>query len=122
MYSDTKDIWDKLVSVHERSSIQRLGLLMTDFFKLQRDPEMDIAAYVSKVEKVFPDMNTELRRRGSHDIPMELTHRQILATVGPEGQEFSNVWESLNDKRTMNSLLETLCTIEKQLQTSTTAM
>ena len=61
-YCDTKDIWDKLVSVYEQSSIQRLSFLMTDFFKFQYDPEMDIAAYVAKVEKLFLDTNTELRR------------------------------------------------------------
>jgi len=60
-YSDAKDIWDKLVSVNEQSSIQRLRLL-TEFFKLQRNAEMDIAAYVAKVEKLFSNMNTELRR------------------------------------------------------------
>ena len=48
-YSEAKDMWDKLVSMYEQSSIQRRSLLMTEFFKLQRDPEMDIAAYVAKV-------------------------------------------------------------------------
>ena len=62
MYSDAQDIWDKLVSVYEQSSNQRLSLLMMEFFKVQSNPEMDIAAYVTKVEKLFRDMNTELRR------------------------------------------------------------
>ena len=62
MYSDAQDIWDKLVSVYEQSSNQRLSLLMMEFFKVQSNPEMDIAAYVTKVEKLFSDMNTELRR------------------------------------------------------------
>ena len=31
---DAKDIWDKLVSVYEESSIQRLNLLVTEFFKV----------------------------------------------------------------------------------------
>ena len=69
-YSDTKDMWDMFVSVNEESSIQRLRPLMTEFFKLQRDAEMYIAAYVAKVEKPFSDMNTEQRRRESHDIPL----------------------------------------------------
>jgi hypothetical protein len=34
---------------------------MMEFFKVQSDLEMDIAAYVSQVEKLFSDMNTELR-------------------------------------------------------------
>jgi hypothetical protein len=44
-------------------------------------------------------MYTELRRQGSHDIPIELLHVQILATMGPEYQEFSNVWESFDDNK-----------------------
>ena len=82
-YSNAKDISDKLVSVYEQNSTQRLSLLMAEFFKLQRDPEMDIAAYATKVEKLFSEMNIELRRRGSHDIPIELLYGQILATVKP---------------------------------------
>ena len=61
-YSDVKDIWDKLISVYEQSSIQRVSLLMTEFLKLQCDPEMDNADYVAKVVKLFTDMYTELRR------------------------------------------------------------
>jgi hypothetical protein len=45
-------------------------LLMTEVLKLQRDPEMDIATCVTKVEKLCRDMNTELRRRESYDIPI----------------------------------------------------
>lgn len=48
-YSNAKDIWDKLVSVYEQNSILRSRLL-TEFFKLQCDPEMDVAAHVTKVE------------------------------------------------------------------------
>ena len=71
---------------------------MTDFFKLQLDSQMGIAAYVARVELHFSDMNTELRRRESLDITIELQHIQILATVEPEYQEFSNARESLDDK------------------------
>jgi len=72
---------------------------MTEFFKLQHDPEMDTVVYVAKVEKLFSDMNTELRRQGLYDILTELLHGHILATVGPVYQEFSNIWESLDDNK-----------------------
>ena len=72
---------------------------MMEFLKLQCDPEMDTVAYVAKDEKLLSDMNTELSQRGSHDIPIELLHEQILATVGPEYQEFSNIWESLDENK-----------------------
>jgi hypothetical protein len=47
-----------------------MNLLMAEVLKLQRDPEMDIAACGAKVEKLFWDMNSELCRRESYDIPI----------------------------------------------------
>jgi hypothetical protein len=35
---------------------------MMGFLKVQSNPEMGIAAYVTKVEKLFSAMNTELRQ------------------------------------------------------------
>ena len=64
---------------------------MTDFFKLQGDSQMDIAANFARGEMQFSVMNTELRRRGSHDIPTGLLHGSVLATVGPELHLFGNV-------------------------------
>lgn len=60
-----KDIWDKVISVYEQSITQRLSLLTTEFFKPQREQGSEVAAYIAKVEKLFSNMNTELRRRGS---------------------------------------------------------
>jgi hypothetical protein len=96
-------------------------MLIGEFFKLQSDSEMNIAAYGARIEELLSDMNTELRQRGTHDTPFKLLHGQILATEEPQYLEFSNVWESLDDKLTTNGLLEKLCIIEKQMHTSTTA-
>ncbi|KAF8789930.1 uncharacterized protein LOC129959907 [Argiope bruennichi] len=114
-YSNAKDIWEKLISVFEQSSIQRLNLLMTQFFQVGRDPNDNVAAHAAKVERIYTDMNGELNRIGSSNIPEELLHGKILLTVGPEFQEFSNVRESLDsDKRTTKNLVEKLCTIEQR--------
>jgi len=48
-YSDAKNTWDSLISVYEQRSIQRLCVLMTEFFKHQHDPELDTVAYVAKI-------------------------------------------------------------------------
>jgi len=72
---------------------------MMEFFKVQSDPEMGIASYVAKFEKLFSDMNTELHRWGLQDILIELLHGQILAILGPEYQEVSNVWELLDNNK-----------------------
>ncbi|KAF8777456.1 Retrovirus-related Pol polyprotein like [Argiope bruennichi] len=118
-YSNAKDIWNKLISVFEQSSIQRLNLLMTQFFQVGRDPNDNVATHAAKVERIYTNMNGELNRIGSSNIPEELLHGKILLTVGPEFQEFSNVWESLDsDKRTTKNLVEKLCTIEQRVKSN----
>lgn len=117
--TNAKDIWDKLVNVYEQSSVQRLSLLMVEFFQLKRQSD-SVAQYVAKVEKLFYDMNSELKKRKvGNEIPVELLHGQILSTIGPEYQEFINVWESLpTEQQITSNLLEKLCTIEKRLASS----
>lgn len=117
--TNAKDIWDKLVSVFEQSSVQRLNLLMTQFFQFCKDPHDNVATHAAKVERIYSEMNNELARIGSSSIPVELLHGKILLTVGPEYQEFNNVWESLDsDKRTTKNLVEKLCTIEQRIKSS----
>jgi len=43
----------KSSSVSEQNSIQRLSPFMKEFFKLQRDPEVDNAAYGANVEVIL---------------------------------------------------------------------
>ncbi|XP_035214900.1 uncharacterized protein LOC118188553 [Stegodyphus dumicola] len=116
-YSNAKDIWDKLINVFEQSSMQRLNLLMTQFFQVGRDPNDNVATHAAKVERIYTDINGELNRIGSSNIPEELLHGKILLTVGPEFEEFSNVWESLDsNKRIIKILVEKLCTIEQRVK------
>jgi len=117
--TDAKDIWDKLISVFEQSSIQRLNLLMTQFFQVSREITDNVATHAAKVERIFNEMNDELKRIGSSAIPAELLHGKILQTVGKDYQEFNNVWESFDaEKRTTKNLVEKLCTIEQRVQST----
>jgi len=70
--------------VYKQSSIQRLDSLDNEFLEAPTRFTNEHSCYVARVEKLISDVNAELRRRGSHAIPIELEHGQILATVGPE--------------------------------------
>jgi len=105
MYIYAKVICDKFVSVYEKSSIQRLSLLMTEFFKLQRDPEMDIVLCRCSREVILRHIYRVALTRFAWHTDSTAAWADP-STVGPEYQEFSNVWESFDDnKRTTNSLL-----------------
>jgi hypothetical protein len=98
-YSDVKDIWYKVVRVFLRERYSSTESVDDGVLQAQTRSRNEHCSYVAKVEISFSDMNKELRPRGSHDTPIELLHVQILATVEPEYQEFSNVWELLDDNK-----------------------
>uniref|UniRef100_A0A6P7GA97 Uncharacterized protein LOC114339609 n=1 Tax=Diabrotica virgifera virgifera TaxID=50390 RepID=A0A6P7GA97_DIAVI len=54
------EIWDKLRARFERSSTQRLNMLIEAFFRVQRDQKEDISRHVAKLQKLFVDLNDEL--------------------------------------------------------------
>jgi hypothetical protein len=106
-YNDAKDIWDKYVIVYEKSSIQRLCLLMT-VLQASAQSRNGHCCYVAVVEKLFSDMYTELSWQGLHDIPIQLLHGQMLATMRPDYQDFSNIQESFEEKWMTKSAWETV--------------
>lgn len=54
-----KDIWDKCARF-ERSSTQRLNMLIDSFFQAKRNEKEDISTHVAKLQKLFVDLNAEL--------------------------------------------------------------
>jgi len=59
-YTSAKDIWDKLCAWFERSSTQRLNMLIELFFQAQHDCKEDISTHVAKLQKLFVNLNDEL--------------------------------------------------------------
>uniref|UniRef100_A0A6P7GYK4 Uncharacterized protein LOC114348089 n=1 Tax=Diabrotica virgifera virgifera TaxID=50390 RepID=A0A6P7GYK4_DIAVI len=56
------EIWDKLRARFERSSTQRLNMLIEAIFRFQRDKKEDISTHVAKLQKLFVDLNDELQK------------------------------------------------------------
>ena len=111
-----QDIWLKLCSVYEQSSGQRLDRLMEAFFKYEKNVEEDISTHVSKLEKLFHEMNEELRSLEEHELPMMLLMSRIMSTLPEDFFEFKSVWESVPvPERTINNLIERLRLIEMRL-------
>jgi hypothetical protein len=63
-----KDIWDMLCERLERSSTQRLNMLIESIFQAQRDCKEDISAHVAKLQKLFVDLNDELVKHSENSL------------------------------------------------------
>ncbi|KAK9736684.1 hypothetical protein QE152_g11339 [Popillia japonica] len=73
--NNAKEIWDKLHARFERSSTQRLNMLIESFFCVKRDEKEDISSHVAKLQKLFVDLNEELTKH------KENVHRRRLVVA-----------------------------------------
>ncbi|GFW15499.1 retrovirus-related Pol polyprotein from transposon TNT 1-94 [Trichonephila clavipes] len=55
-------VWEKLLSVYEQSSGQRLDRLMEKFFHNDKELEDDIVSHIAKLQRNFSELNDELRQ------------------------------------------------------------
>ncbi|GFQ96301.1 CCHC-type domain-containing protein [Trichonephila clavata] len=81
-------VWEKLLSVYEQSSGQRLDRLMDKFFRSEKELEDDIA----KLQRNFSELNDELRRVAKTTLPDLLLMSRIMSTLPSEYFEFKSVW------------------------------
>lgn len=111
--TSAKDIFDKLCARFERSSAQRLNMLIESFFRAERNKEEDIAKHIAKLQKLFVDLNQELANHKENTLSERLLIGRILSTLGSEFNNFKDIWDTLPEKlQTVNLLIEKLCTIE----------
>lgn len=57
-----KAIWDKLISIYEQSSGQRVDRLMEQFFTCEKNPAEDIVTHVGRLQRNFSELNDELQK------------------------------------------------------------
>ncbi|GFQ67360.1 protein shank, partial [Trichonephila clavata] len=116
-----KSVWEKLLSVYEQSSRQRLDRLMEKFFRSEKELEYDIASHIAKLQRNFSELNYELRRVAKTTLPDLLVMSRIISTLPSEYFESKSVWESVPiEERSVNKLTERLHLIEIRLPSKST--
>ncbi|GFQ96347.1 CCHC-type domain-containing protein [Trichonephila clavata] len=116
-----KSVWEKLLSVYEQRSGQRLDRLMEKFFRSEKELEDDIASHIAKLQRNFSELNDELRRVAKTTLPDLLLMSRIMSTLPSEYFEFKSVWESVPiEERSVNKLTERLRLIEMRLPSKST--
>lgn len=111
-----KDMWDVLHSVYEQKNERRLDLLYSQLFNYSKDPCDSIATHVSKLQKIWQELQEELKGE-KVELPKSMLLNRILNTLPNEYLEFRNAWESVPScERTISSLTERLRLHEQRLE------
>ena len=60
MHKSAKEIWNKLLSIFEQRSGQRLDLIICQLFNYRKDPPDTIAQHVVKLEALWMELCQEV--------------------------------------------------------------
>ncbi|KAL0279164.1 UNVERIFIED_CONTAM: hypothetical protein PYX00_000774 [Menopon gallinae] len=93
-----KEIWDKLSAS-------------------TRNPQEDISTHIAKLQKLFVDLNEELKKQNENTLSEKMLIGRVLSTLDDEFNNFKDVWDTIPIKdQTLNLLIEKLCAIEMRTE------
>lgn len=116
------EVWQKLCSRFEQSSSQRMNSLIEKFYKAEKDPKEDISMHVARLQKLFMELNEELKKRKQNTLSETMLNGRILSTLGREYDNFRDLWDSFpEENQTLNTLIEKLCAIEMRETSESTS-
>ncbi len=116
MFKTAKEMWEKLQATFEQRSEQRLEHLYMQLLEYKKDSVDSVATHVSKLQKLWLELNEESWRIDACKLPRTLLVMRILSTLPEEYFEFRTTWESVpRDQRTIEYLLERLTMVEMRV-------
>ena len=115
--ASAKEMWEKLISIYEQSSGQRLDILYNSFFNFKTDPTDDIAKHISKLECLWYEMQDELFKQEKLKLLDSMLMCRIINTLPDEYFDFKSVWESVpKEDRSVDNLTQRLRLLEVRIQ------
>ena len=116
MFKTAKDMWNKLAVSYEQKSEQRLEHLYLKLLEYKKDTADSIATHISKLQKLWFELNEESWRIDAVRLPDTLLIMRILSTLPEEYFEFRTTWESVpREQRSIEYLLERLTMVEARV-------
>lgn len=116
MFKSAKEMWTKLVTTFEQKSEQRLEHLYLELLEYKKDPCDSVATHISRLQKLWIELNEESQRVDQCQLPKTLLIMRILSTLPSDYFEFRTTWESVaREERSIEYLLERLTMLESRL-------
>ena len=67
--NSAKEIWQKLLSIYEQSSSQRLDRVLEQFFSAKVIDDEELVQYISRLQLTFREVNEELQKHTTNILP-----------------------------------------------------
>lgn len=118
-YTNARDVWLELHRLFDGTDEDKSYNLCMRFFGFRKDPADDIATHMSKLKNIWTQLNQELSKDKTSELPELLLLCKILDTLDETYFSFRSSWLLLpKSERKIESLTSHLCAFERALQSN----
>jgi hypothetical protein len=106
----SKEIWDKLALIHQRTAVQSLYQLQENYYNLRLGDNGDMATFIGNIEMI----NSQIEELGTTPFSEEMVISKMLSNLPATYDTFQTMWKSVAPEQRTLSNLQTMLLDEER--------
>ena len=99
----SKEIWDKLALIHQRTAVQSLYELQENYYNMRLSENGDMATFIGQIEM----LNSQIEELGSRPFSEEMVILKMLSNLPAAYDTFQTMWKTVAPEQQTLSNLQT---------------
>ena len=97
----SKEIWDKLALIHQRTAVQSLYQLQETYYNMRLGENDDMATFIGKIEM----LNSQIEELGARPFSEEMVISKMLSNLPAPYDTFQTMWKTVaSEQQTLSNL------------------
>ena len=99
----SKEIWDKLALIHQRTAVQSLYQLQENYYNMRLGDNGDMATFIGNLELI----NSQIEELGQKPFSEEMVISKMLSNLPAAYDTFQTMWKTVNPEQQTLANLQT---------------
>jgi len=99
----SKEIWDKLALIHQRTAVQSLYQLQENYYNMRLGENGDMATFIGDLELI----NSQIEELGTTPFSEEMLISKMLSNLPAAYDHFQTTWKTVNPEQQTLANLQT---------------
>ena len=109
----SKEIWDKLALIHQRTAIQSLYQLQENYYNMRLGEDDDMATFIGNLEM----LNSQIEELGSRPFSEDMLISKMMSNLPAVYDTFQTMWKTVNPtQQTLTNLQTWLLDEERSIR------
>jgi hypothetical protein len=109
----SKEVWDKLALIHQRTAVQSLYQLQENYYNLRLGENGDMATFIGDLEM----LNSQIEELGTRPFSEEMVISKMLSNLPAAYDTFQTMWKTVaSEQQTLTNLQTWLLDEERSIR------